>query len=54
MLHSKLRKVFFKSRIEERKQRYNNQKNLSVTLWKKSKRDYLNDSDMKNICDFRK
>ena len=54
MLRSKLRIVFLKCRTEERKQRYNNQRNLCVTHLKKSKRDYLNNSDTKNICDFGK
>ena len=35
MLRSKLRIVFFKSRIEERKQRYSNKRNLCVTHLKK-------------------
>ena len=40
-----------KERAEETRQRYNKQRNLCVTLLKKSKIDCYNNLNVKNLCD---
>ena len=47
MLRSILRSKFLKTKIEESKQRYSKQRNLCVTLLRKSKRNYFADLDFK-------
>ena len=42
MLRTKLRNIFLKNRTEENKNRYTKQRNLCVTLLRKSKRGYFN------------
>ena len=51
MLRTKLRNIFLKNRTEENKNRYTKQRNLCVTLLRKSKRGYFNDLNEKNVCD---
>ena len=41
MLRSRLRNKFLKTKTEESKQLYNKQRNLCVTLLRKTKRNYL-------------
>ena len=51
MVRTKLRNTFFKYRSEENKKSYNMQRNYYVSLLQKSKRDYYNNLNEKNICD---
>ena len=48
MQRTKLRNIFLKNRTEE------NNKNLCVTLLRKSKREYFNNLNEKNVCDNKK
>ena len=54
MLRTKLRNIFLKNRTEENKNRYTKQRNLCVTLLRKSKREYFNNLNEKNFCDNKK
>ena len=54
MLRTKLRNIFLKNRTEENKDRYTKQRNLCVTLLRKSKREYFNNLNEKNVCDNKK
>ena len=51
MLRSILRNKFLKTKIEESKQRYSKQRNLCVTLLRKSKRNYFADLDSRILKD---
>ena len=51
MDRTRLRNKFLKYRSAENKRAYNRQKNYSVSLTRKSKRDYYNDLDNKNVTD---
>ena len=50
----KLRNTFLRNRSEENKESYDMQRNYCVSLLRKSKRDYYNNLNEKNICDNRK
>ena len=54
MLRTKLWNIFLKNRTEENKNRYTKQRNLCVTLLRKSKREYFNNLNEKNFCDNKK
>ena len=54
MLGTKLRNIFLKNRTEEIKNRYTKQRNLCVTLLRKTKREYFNNLNEKNICNNKK
>ena len=54
ILITKLRNSFLKNRTEENKVRYIKQRNLYVTLLRKSKRQYFDNLNEKNICDQKK
>ena len=54
MLRTKLRNIFLKNRTEENKNRYTKQRNLCVTLLRKSKREYFNNLNEKNVGDNKK
>ena len=51
MLRSILRSKFLKTKIEESKQLYSKQRNLCVTLLRKSKRNYFADLDSRILKD---
>ena len=51
MVRARLRNIFLKNRSEENKINYNKQKNLCVTLLRKSKREYCKNLRVENICD---
>ena len=51
MLRSILRSKFLKTKVEESKQRYSKQRNLCVTLLRKSKRNYFADLDSRILKD---
>ena len=51
VLRSILRSKFLKTKIEESKQRYSKQRNLCVTLLRKSKRNYFADLDSRILKD---
>ena len=51
MVRTKLRNTFQKNRSKENKKSYNIQQNYCVSLLWKSKRDYYNNLNKKNICD---
>ena len=50
-LRTKLMNIFLKNRTVENKGRYNKHRNLCVTLLRKSKREYFNNLNEKNVCD---
>ena len=54
MVRTRLRNIFLKNRSEENKINYNKQKNLCVTLLRKSKREYYQNLSVENICDNKK
>ena len=54
MVRSKLRNVFLKNKTEENRSNYSKQKNLCVTLLRKSKRGYFGNLNEKNLCDIKK
>ena len=54
MLRTKLRNIFLKYKTEESRIKYNQQRNLCVTLLRKSKRNYYNSLNEKIICDNKK
>ena len=51
MDRTRLRNKFLRYRSAENKRAYNRQKNYSVSLTRKSKRDYYNNLDNKNVTD---
>ena len=51
MVRTRLRNIFVKNRSEENKISYNKQKNLCVTLLRKSKREYYQNLSVENIYD---
>ena len=50
MLRAKLKDIFLKNRTKENKGTYIKQRNLCVILLRKSKREYFNNSNEKNVC----
>ena len=54
MVRSKLRNVFVKNKTEENRSNYSKQRNLRVTLLRKSKREYFGNLNEKNLCDNKK
>ena len=54
MVRMKLRNTFLRNRSEKNKESYDIQRNYCVSLLRKSKRDYYNNLNEKNICDNRK
>ena len=54
MQRSNLRNIFLKSRTEENRNDYTKQRNLCVTLLRKSKREFYGNLNEKKICDNRK
>ena len=54
MVRTRLRNIFLKNRSEENKIIYNKQRNLCVTLLKKSKREYYQNLGVENVCDDKK
>ena len=51
MVRTRLRNIFLKNRSEENKINYNKQRNLCVTLLRKSKREYYQNLSVENVCD---
>ena len=51
MVRTKLENIFLKNRNEENKINYNKQRNLCVTLLRKSRRDYYQNLSAENVCD---
>ena len=51
MLRTKLRNIFLKNRTEENKGRYTKQRNLSVTILRKRKREYFNNLNEIDVWD---
>ena len=51
---SNLRNIFLKSRTEENRNGYTKQRNLCVTLLRKSKREFYGNLNEKKICDNKK
>ena len=49
MVRTRWRNIFVKNRSEENKISYNKQKNLCVTLLRKSKREYYQNLSVENI-----
>ena len=54
MVRTRLRNTFLKNRSEENKINYNKQRNLCVTLSRKSKREYYQNLSVENVCDNKK
>ena len=54
MKRSKLRNIFLKKRTEENRNNYTKQRNLCVTLLRKSKREFYGNLNAKNLCDNKK
>ena len=54
MKRSNLRNKYLKSRSEEDKQRFRKQRNLCVSLLRKTKRSYYSNLNEKNVIDNRK
>ena len=50
MVRTKLSDIFLKNRTEENKNRYTKQRNLCVTLLRKSKTECFNNLNEKNVC----
>ena len=51
---SKLRNIFLKNRTEENRNNYAKQRNLCVTLLRKSKREFYGNLNEKKLCDNKK
>ena len=51
MTRSRLRNKFLKTKSQECKQAYNNQRNLCVTMVRKRKKNYFNNLNVKNVTD---
>ena len=54
MQRSKLRNIFLKNRTEENRNNYAKQRNLCVTLLRKSKREFYGNLNEKKLCDNKK
>ena len=54
MQRSKLRNIFLKNRTEENRNNYAKQRNLCVTLLRKSKREFYGNLNEKRLCDNKK
>ena len=54
MQRSKLRNLFLKKRTEENRNNYEKQRNLCVTLLRKSKREFFGSLKETNLCDNKK
>ena len=54
MKRTKLRNIFLKNRIEENRNHYTKQRNVCVTLLRKSKREFYGSLNVKNLCDNKK
>ena len=54
MQRSNLRNIFLKSRTEENRNDHTKQRNLCVTLLRKSKREFYGNLNEKKICDNKK
>ena len=54
MVRFKLRNVFLKNKTEENRSNYSKQRDLCVTLLRKSKREYFGNLNDKNLCDNKK
>ena len=54
MNRSRLRNRFLKNKTEENKKAYNRQRNYVVSLLKKSKHEYYNNLNTKDIIDNKK
>ena len=54
MQRFKLRNIFLKNRAEENKNNYAKQRNLCITLLRKSKREFYGNLNAKKICDNKK
>ena len=54
MVRSKLRNLFLKNKTEENRSNYSKQRNLCVTLLRKSKREYFGNLNEKNLCNNKK
>ena len=54
MVRSKLGNVFLKNKTEENRSNYSKQRNLCVTLLRKSKREYFGNLNEKKLCDNKK
>ena len=50
----RMRHIFLKNMSEKNKIYYNKQRNLCVTLLRKSKREYYQNLSVENICDNKK
>ena len=50
MKRTKLRNIFLKNRTEENRNHYAKQRNLCVTLLRKSKREFYGSLNVKNLC----
>ena len=51
MVRTRLRNTFLKNKSEQNKINYNKQRNLCVTLLRKSKREYYQNLSVANVCD---
>ena len=51
MVRTRLRNIFLKNGTEENKINYNKQRNLCVSLLRKSKRDYCQNLNVNSVCD---
>ena len=51
MTRLRLRNKFLKTKSQECKQAYNNQRNLCVTMVRKRKKNYFNNLNVKNVTD---
>ena len=51
MLRSKLRNQFLKTKSQELKMKYNQQRNLCVSITRKAKRSYYENLDLRDITD---
>ena len=54
MQRSKLRNIFLKNRTEENRNNYAKQRNLYVTILRKSKREFYGNINEKKLCDNKK
>ena len=54
MLRTKLRNQFLKKRTVEARTKYNKPRNICVSLVKKPKRNYYENSDLKDINEYKK
>ena len=50
VLRTRLRNIFLKNRSDENKINYNKQRNLCVTLLRKSKREYYQNLSVEYVC----